>query len=80
MNEYSRAISWYIGRKAIIAFLGPFLDLSNDQVIAWNKVRRWKRRYGMPIEVQPNGKPYLDEAVFFTWWANFQKAIRGSSS
>lgn len=64
---------WHIGRKGIIAYLTPFLDLSDDQATAWNKIRRWRRRYGLPVQLQPNGKPYVDEAVFEMYWKGFQR-------
>lgn len=62
---------WHIGRKAIIAFLTPILDLSDDFDIAWRKVRRWKKGYCMPIELGPNRRPYIDEEVFESWWVTF---------
>lgn len=68
---------WHIGRKAMIEYLRPFLDLSDDLTIAWNKVRRWRRRYGLPVAVQPNGKPYIDEADFEMYWARFMKKRAG---
>lgn len=71
--EYLKGATWHIGRKAIIAFLGPYLDLVEDPVHAWVKIRRWKRRYALPIETQPNGKPYIDEGVFFLYWSKFRK-------
>ncbi len=64
---------WHIGRKAIIAFLRPYLDLPDKPENAWQKVCRWRDRYGLPIEYQPNGKPYLDQAVFFEYWRIFLK-------
>lgn len=68
--------SWHVGRKAIIEYLRPYLDLSEDQDIAWNKVRRWKRRYSLPVETQPNGKPYIDEAVFSLYWSRYLRALK----
>ena len=68
--------TWHIGRKAIIEYLRPYLDLSEDQDIAWNKVRRWKRRYSLPVETQPNGKPYIDEAVFSLYWSRYLRALK----
>ncbi len=62
---------WYIGRKAIIQYLRPYLDLSPDIHMAWQKVRRWRIRYGLPIEVQPNDKPYIDPAMFEAWWSRY---------
>ena len=67
---------WHIGRKAIIAYLEPFLDLPADPFCAWQKVRRWRNRYGLPIESQPNRKPYIDASVFEAYWINFQKKIK----
>ncbi|HNY71664.1 MAG TPA: hypothetical protein PKH14_12835 [Syntrophorhabdus sp.] len=67
---------WHIGRKAIISFLQPYLDLPNKPEYAWQKIKRWRKRYALPIETQPNGKPYIDESVFFLYWCNFQKHIR----
>jgi len=74
--EYLKGATWHIGRKAIIEYLRPYLDLSEDQDIAWNKVRRWKRRYSLPVETQPNGKPYIDEAVFSLYWSRYLRALK----
>lgn len=64
---------WHIGRKAIIAYLRPYLDLPDSLEFAWRKILRWKQRYGLPVESQPNGKPYVDQAVFLLYWSRFQK-------
>jgi hypothetical protein len=69
---------WHKGRKAIIAFLTPFLEIppSSSLFVAWQKVRRHRDKYGLPIETQPNGKPYIDEVVFFLYWKNKTKIKR----
>lgn len=61
------------GRKEIIAFLGPYLDLPPNPDSAWQKVTRWKKAYGLPIERKPNGTPFLDESVFRSYWIRFRK-------
>ena len=66
-------LDWHIGRKAIIEYLRPYLDLPEDLKTAWQKVRRWRLRYGLPIESQPNGKPYVDQGVFLEYWSKFSK-------
>ncbi len=66
-------VALHNGRKEIIEFLGPYLDLPVNYESAWQKVSRWKRAYGLPIERKPNGTPFLDEAVFNAYWANFRK-------
>lgn len=64
---------WHIGRKAIISYLRPYLGLSPDKDTAWFMVRRWRIRYRLPIQTQPNGKPFLDPAEFELWWARYSK-------
>lgn len=58
---------WHIGRKEIIAYLRPYLGLSDDQETAWNMIRRWRINYGLPVKKQPNGKPSICESVFISW-------------
>jgi len=62
---------WYVGRKAIIQYLRPYLDLSPDIHMAWQKIRRWRIKYGLPIDSQPNMRPYIDPAVFEAWWDRY---------
>jgi hypothetical protein len=62
---------WHIGRKAIIKYLKPYLALSDDQYMAWKKVRRWRINYGLPILSQPTNKPYIDAEEFETWWKEY---------
>lgn len=64
---------WHIGRKAIIEYLRPYLDLPSTHEYAWRKILRWRQKYGLPIESQPNGKPYIDQIVFLEYWSRFQK-------
>ena len=56
--------TWHVGRKEIIAYLRPFIKLPQNPAYAWQKVKRWRRRYCLPIEIQLNGKPYIDEVFF----------------
>ena len=65
--------AWHVGRKAIIAYLRPYLGLSQDNETAWFMVRRWRIRYKLPVETMPNGKPCLDPAIFEIWWGKYQK-------
>ncbi len=60
--------NWHVGRKAIIAYLRPYLNLSEDSEVAWNMIRRWRKHYELPIDTQPNGKPYVDPDVFSRYW------------
>ncbi len=62
---------WCVGRKAIICYLRPYLGLSDDLHTAWRMVRRWRQRYALPIDNQPNGKPYLDPVIFDAFWSRF---------
>lgn len=62
---------WHVGRKAIIAYLKPYLGLNPDPVVAWRKVRRWRIDYGLPILSQPTEKPYIDPEEFEKWWKNY---------
>lgn len=59
---------WHIGRKRIVAYLRPYIDLSPDPNLAWRKVRRWRDKYGLPLLYQPNGAPCLDAQEFQLWW------------
>ncbi|MGO9146121.1 MAG: hypothetical protein ACLQDF_07110 [Desulfomonilia bacterium] len=63
--------SWHVGRKKIIAYLRPYLDLPENPIYAWQKVKRWRRRYSLVVETQPNGKPYIDEDFFRLWWIEY---------
>jgi hypothetical protein len=65
--------AWHVGRKEIIEYLRPYLDLPERQQYAWRKILRWRQKYGLPIEPQPNGKPFIDEVVFRKYWAGFRK-------
>jgi hypothetical protein len=67
--------SWHVGRKKIIAYLRPYLDLPQKHESAWQKVKRWRRHCGLPIDTQPNGKPYIDEDMFKMWWTEYLRLI-----
>lgn len=67
---------WHVGRKAIIAYLDPFLSLAPDPAMAWKKIRRWRIRYGLPIDTQPSGKPYIDPDRFVRWWNHYQINVK----
>jgi hypothetical protein len=58
-----------VSRKGIIAYLKPIIGLSEDQEIAWNKIRRWKKRYGMSkiIHYLPSGQCMISKAEFMKW-------------
>lgn len=72
---------WYVGRKAIITFLKPYLGLSDDPETAWNMLRRWKKHYGFDVLIMrhPNGKPCIDPVMFREWWEEFQVEREKSS-
>ncbi len=67
---------WHIGRKAIIAYLRPYLGLSMNHEIAWNMIRRWKAKFKLPIETQPNRKPYIDPETFELYWLKYQERFK----
>ena len=67
---------WHVGRKEIIKYLRPYLGLSDNGEIAWNMVRRWRRRYALPVSNQPNGKPYIDPVIFKAFWNRFEEICR----
>ena len=58
-----------VGRKAIIEYLRSALDLSHDHDTAWNKIRRWKRNYGMAalFHSHLNGQPYIIVSEVREW-------------
>ena len=66
---------WRIGRKAIVIFLRPYIGLSVLQKPAWRKVARWKKDYGLPIEYDPSGRPYIDPRVFELWITSYRKKV-----
>ena len=73
-----------VGRKDIICFLRPYLGLSPDIKTAWNMVRRWRKRYRLPVFTQPNGKPCLDPITFEAYWERYKeltgkKGLQGKS-
>jgi hypothetical protein len=71
MNTFK---TWHVGRKEIIAYLQPFLKLPQNPAYAWQKVKRWRRR-GFPIEILPNGKPFIDESVNVLFWIKFRERM-----
>ena len=58
-----------ISRKGIVAYLKHKIDLSNNADIAWNKIRRWKKRYNMGeiIHHLPSGQCYMLKSEFQEW-------------
>ncbi len=56
-------------RKGIIEYLRPLIGLSQDYEIAWNKIRRWKKKYGMSkiIHYLPSGQCMMSKAEFMRW-------------
>lgn len=42
---------------------------------AWNKVVRWRKKYRLPVESLPNGKPFVEESVFKYWFALYRVRI-----
>ncbi len=70
-NEFRKP---HIGRKAIVAYLEPFLKLPENHESAWKKVKKWRNRFhDFPIHTLPNRKPFLDELEFESWWQESQK-------
>ena len=68
-----------VTRKAIIAYLKPLIDLSDNQKMARQKIRRWRIKYGLPVESQPNNSPYIDPATFEAWWNAYLEAKKSIS-
>jgi hypothetical protein len=56
------------GTKALVPFLRRFIDLHAEKDEAWRTVKRWRKKYGLPIEYAPNDMPYMKENRFYTWW------------
>jgi hypothetical protein len=65
---------WVVGRKAIIEYLRVPLQLSIDSEIAWRKVRRWKRDYGMKelFHRTPGNSPYVIGSEVELWLKDFE--------
>jgi|GEM_PF-6759224 len=63
-----------VGRKPIIDFLRMFMDLkpSSSEKHKWQKVKRWEKQYGLPLDRHVNGKPYIDPEKFSSWWDEFR--------
>lgn len=66
----------HIGRKAVVRFLKARIDLSPDLETAWNKVRRWRRRYGLPVIADPNGRPSITEEDYAAWRRQYRERAR----
>ncbi|MDD5007472.1 MAG: hypothetical protein PHU49_08010 [Syntrophorhabdaceae bacterium] len=75
-----------VGRKAIIAYLRPFLNLPMNEDSAWQKVKRYRKNYVLPVERFLNGKPFVDPYWFKYWFLLYtieadkrrrNKALRG---
>lgn len=58
-----------VSRKGIIAYLKLKIGLSDNMDIAWNKIRRWKKCYGMDeiIHHLPSGQCYMLKSEFQKW-------------
>jgi len=65
--------TWIVGRKAIVAYLRPFLGLAEDVKPAWRALRRWIKKYNFRIRYLPNGIPYLDPIEFQVYWDAYLK-------
>lgn len=50
--EESVSHEFIIGRKDICSFF---------DVQCWGTIRRWKRKYGLPLRYLPNSKPMYEE-------------------
>jgi hypothetical protein len=51
-----------IGRKAIIQFLNPIIGCTT-----WNTVRYQARKYGLPLEHNRSGTPFVVPADVRNW-------------
>ncbi len=56
-------------RKGIIEYLRPIIGLSYDYETAWNKIRRWKKKYGMSkiMHYLPSGQCMISKTEFMRW-------------
>lgn len=63
------------GRKPIIEFLNGYIQMPMHNLdSAWKKVRRLKKKKGLPYEPHPlNGKPCISVEKFNEWWETFWK-------
>ena len=71
MNNGTR----HTGRKDIIKFLRPEIALSKDAAYAWKKVKRFVKRYKLPVVPEPDGKPSLLEEEYLLWREKYRSLI-----
>ena len=67
------------GRKEIIEYLRPYLDLPERQDMAWQKIRRWKRvkpGFALVIITMPTGKLQMDTNDFISWYEDYKREWR----
>jgi hypothetical protein len=55
--------------KDIIGYLRPIINLSNDYETARNKIKRWRKNFGMEkiIHHLPSGECMMSKGEFFRW-------------
>ncbi len=53
-----------LGKTACIPYLSRFMQLNEDPKAAWRKVLRWDKDYGLPLEYNPAGQPFIDSEWF----------------
>ena len=69
MTDDERMDDYIVGRKAIIALLKKPLDLSGDGKVAWNKIMKWRKEYGMEKLFYRNmaGRPFVMASEIREW-------------
>ena len=60
-------------RKGIIEYLSQHMAIPANPQTAWQKVRRWRDKYGLPIEWAVNGSPFIDERAYQRWRKRSQR-------
>jgi hypothetical protein len=64
-----------IGRKELIRYFQGRLRLPSDQKDAWQKICRWRKKYGLELlfHHDVNGKPYIIPVEIEAWDGEVQR-------
>lgn len=58
-----------VSSKSIVFYLRKFMKLHKDPGEAWRTIKRWKKKYNLPIHREINGQPSIipeEIIVYFT--------------